>query len=203
MPDHEDIIRRHYVPRIKRYDEHHKILDWESGTAQTSRFDVLIRNVDLSNASLLDVGCGIGDLWGYCRDLGIACDYTGIDILGEMVELAQAAYPDARFIHGDMFKQDIFQPDSFDVVFTSGIFNLNIGNNMQFLKEAVELLLKVSRRAVVFNMLHIKSPAKEDLYSYHDPAEIGYFLERFGCTPVIIEDYLGNDFTVICSVPHG
>ena len=201
MTDHKDVIRGHYIPRINRYTSNHEILDWESGKAQESRFDVFLDNVELSGKRLLDVGCGLGDLLGYCKAKGIECDYTGIDLLGEMVELAQAAYCDGHFLHGDMFKQDIFPADSFDVVFTSGIFNLNIGNNEEFLQSAIQRLWKVSRDVVVFNMLHTKSRDKDNTYYYHDPGEISAYLQDFGCNVVIVEDYLGNDFTVICNVP--
>ena len=33
------------------------------GQSQQVRFEVLIANVDLAGAALLDVGCGLGDLW--------------------------------------------------------------------------------------------------------------------------------------------
>ena len=200
MTGHRNIIRSHYIPRIEKYTQSHEILDWESREAQECRFEVLLQYCSLEGKKILDVGCGLGDLFGYVKRAGIICDYTGIDLLGEMVDLAQEKYDDGHFIHGDMFEQRIFPANCFDVVYTSGIFNLNIGNNEEFLKSAIKRLWEVSRQTVVFNMLHEKSECKEDSYCYHDPEEIAGFLHKFGYDPLIIEDYLGNDFTVFCSV---
>ena len=54
----------------------------------------------------------------------------------------------------------------FDIVFCSGIFNLNLGDNVGLLNEALGIFFKLAREAVVFNLLDEGSPDKDNRYYY-------------------------------------
>ncbi len=84
--------------------------------------------------------------------------YTGVDILEAMIERAKAKNLGGDFLHTDIFQGNMFQDRSFDVVYASGIFNLNLGNNREFLIKALDLFMRFSSEAVVFNLLHCDSP---------------------------------------------
>ena len=64
---HRERIRRHYEPRLDRETEPYRILDWASPQSQEARFQVLADEVPLAGKTLLDVGCGLGDLYGFLR----------------------------------------------------------------------------------------------------------------------------------------
>lgn len=192
-------IRSHYEPRIASHRANHEILDWASPRTQRLRFEVLVSNVPLAGLSLLDVGCGLGDLYALLRERQIPVDYTGVDILDKMVTLARKNHPEAHFLAADVFAANPFGPEAFDVVFCSGLFNLNLGNNMEFLAMALKRFLELSRRTVVFNMLHHRAACGDPQYFYHNPRQVRQILETLGASCVIVDDYLDNDFTVICS----
>ena len=84
------------------------------------------------------------------------------------------------------------------MVFCSGVFNLNLGNRLAFLERAIRRLLELSREYVVFNLLHVRSEIKEDRYFFYDPKDVLSFLVDEPCEIRLIEDYLPNDFTIIC-----
>jgi SAM-dependent methyltransferase len=191
-------IRAHYEPRMLPQRPSHEVLDWASAASQEARFEVLYREVPLAGRSLLDVGCGLGDLAGFLRRRNLTVDYTGVDLLARMIESCRQRFPDGRFLQADIFNDDQFPPNSFDVVFTSGIFNLDLGNNLAFLPVAVRRLLALSRRHTVFNLLHARSPQKQAGYFFYDPNAVLSFLAGEHCEIRIIDDYLPNDFTVIC-----
>lgn len=115
-----------------------------------------------------------------------------------MVEAARLRHPGARFVHADIFTSSPFEPESFDVVFCSGAFNLNLGNNLEFLPSAVRTMLGLSRRDVVFNLLHRRAATAEARYYYFDPDDVQKMLAGLDCQVRMIDDYLDNDFTVIC-----
>jgi SAM-dependent methyltransferase len=193
----KDTIRSHYEPRISPHREHHEILDWASSASQRARFTALADHVDLRGKSLLDVGCGLGDLLGYLEQRGVAVDYTGVDILEAMVEAARQRHPNGRFICADVFVHSPFGRE-FDVVFCSGIFNLNLGNNLEFLPQALERLLELSRRLVVINLLHTRDKSTDDRYFHYDPAHVLDVVQKLGCEAKLVDDYLPNDFTIVC-----
>ena len=123
-----------------------------------------------------------------------------MDLLDKMICIAKSMGLSGDFIHADIFENRIFENELFDVIYTSGIFNLDLGNNIDFLKRAIRLFLDLSRKYVVFNLLHRDSPDREDKYFYSSPDEVADLLEvysdRIGSVE-FIEAYLKNDFTTV------
>ncbi len=194
---HYKKLQQHYVPRFDK-NENAAILDWENKSAQFLRFKAVTDNLSLDNKRFLDVGSGLGDFLTHCENLKISIEYTGVDILDEMTESAKAKHPDTTFVTADIFKSNIFEDTGFDVVYTSGIFNLNLKNNHIFFMQAIEKFIRISNDIVVFNLLHERSTAKEDKYFYNDPESIRDLIKSKFSDIRIIDDYLENDFTVIC-----
>jgi len=202
MTDRLHAIRRHYEHRITPGRPNFDVLDWASAASQRKRFEVFVDNVPLAGRSLLDVGCGLGDLAAYLAELGIEADYTGVDVLEPMVAECRRRYPDLRFVRADLFAGEAIEPGEFDVVFGSGIFNLNLGNNLGFLADALGRLRELAREHVVFNCLHARSAHDgEDDYFFYDPADVLPLARRDGWEVRLLDDYLPNDFTVICRRP--
>jgi len=195
---HRHRIRRHYEPRIAPGRANYDILDWASPQSQRARFEVLARHVELAGRSLLDIGCGLGDLLGFLRERNLDVRYTGVDILDKMVSAARDRHPGGQFLQADLFHQPMFASASFDVTFCSGAFNLNLGNNEQFLPRAVAEMIRLARDVAVFNLLHHRTRSQDDTYFYFDPEEIPSLTAGLGVTVQVVDDYLHNDFTVIC-----
>lgn len=194
-------IRHHYLPRIDGVRENYDVVDWSSAEAQQARFAVLADNVPLEGRSLLDVGCGLGDLWAYLKERGISVDYRGVDLLAEMVAAATRLNPDGKFICGDIFDPDdraVSPAERFDVVFCSGMLNLDLGNNHEFLPDALRRMLELSSGYMVVNLLHARSERRYPHCAYHAPEAVLKILEPMDCSAGLIDNYLPNDFTVIC-----
>lgn len=199
-PNRTDAIRAHYEPRISIRRPHHEILDWASAQSQQARFQALVDHVALNGLSLLDVGSGMGDLLTFLEARGLHVAYTGVDLVEKMVQAARIQRPDARFVHADIFARNPFGRKSYDVVFCSGALNLNLGNNRDFLPRAVGTFLEIASRHVVFNLLHFRARSGEERYAYHNPQEVLDMLQPMKCAVTLVDDYLHNDFTVICTL---
>ncbi|MDX9801269.1 MAG: methyltransferase domain-containing protein [Spirochaetia bacterium] len=193
----EEKIKSHYYPRLEKYSNTYEILDWESAAAQNARFEVLIRHINLDGKSILDAGCGCGDLFTMLKEKGINVTYTGVDILPAMIEKAQSLHGGGQFICGDLFGEEPVCTNKFDVVFTSGIFNLNLGNNASFFDTALPVLDRLAEDALVINLLDEGSPDRDDNYFYFNPDEAKEKMESIGRKVTLIKDYLSNDFTLI------
>ncbi|MDP4093120.1 MAG: methyltransferase domain-containing protein [Bacillota bacterium] len=195
-----ETIKTYYKSNMGENVPEYSILGWESEKAQHLRFEILSNSVDLRRRKLLDVGCGTGNLAEFILNRNIDIKYTGIDILEDMISLAKRKNLKADFYCMDIFKSNPFFEGSFDVVYSSGIFNLDLGNNKSFLSSAVELFLNLANEAIVFNLLHFRSPSREDKYFYFDPDEVlkllGTYSEKINKIS-IVEQYLKNDFTVV------
>ncbi len=197
-------IRHHYQPRIDEQRDNYDVVDWASAEAQQARFAVLIDSVPLDERTLLDVGCGLGDLWIFLKSREISVEYCGVDLLVEMTASAAGQSPEARFVCGDIFDPDApaLGGERFDVVFCSGTLNLELGNNTEFLPEALERMLGLAREHMVVNLLHARCEKKYPHCAYYDPQAVLKILEPMACGIRLIDDYLHNDFTLVCS-PSG
>jgi SAM-dependent methyltransferase len=196
----KSIIESHYEPRLEHFREGYQILDWENHEAQFIRFRVLTEKVDLTERSILDVGCGVGELYGYLLEKGIRCRYTGIDILPGMIREASERYPSGKFLQGDVIEEGPFPDGSFDVVFCSGIFNLCMGDNYEYLSRAVDSFLTLADHFVLFNLLSCDSPDKADKYFYYVPDRVIGLLESKVHRLEVVTGYLPNDFTIVCEL---
>ena len=207
----KDRIRKHYEPLIGDDVPGFRTADWSDALAQQIRFAVLGDNVELAGRRLLDVGCGTGDLWAFLRDRDIATDYLGVDLVDKAIAEARRRHPDGRFETVDVFAAGTFAPEpfdvfapggfpaeSFDVVFSSGAFNLDVGNNRAFLPVAIARLVELSREVMAFNLLHARTASMYSHCVYWQPDEVRDMLADFCGRVEIIDDYLPNDFTVIC-----
>ncbi len=196
-----------HMKKIKEYYENNNIegypdyyiLGWESEEAQRLRFKQLVGDIDLNGKRILDVGCGTGNLLEFVTSEFKNYEYTGVDVLPHMIERALQKELNGKFICMDLFKHNPYENKSFDVIFSSGIFNLNLGNNQEFLLEAVELFLNLSAETVSFNLLWDKSEDKDNKYFYFSPEKVEEIFRnkyREGWQVSTRKGYLHNDFTV-------
>lgn len=211
----ENVFKRTEQALSASRENNYKILGWESRDAQYKRFAVLAKNIDLNGKTLLDVGAGLGDLFHFLtQGLHWSVEYVGTDILPDMVRMAQEQavqikLPDGvdasyRFLNTDIFdeKSDALKGVKFDVVYTSGIFNLNLGNNEMFLKSSFEKFAMIANEYFVCSLLSDESNDKEDAYFYYNDAVIEKAMSGVkkaypSSEYSIIKGYLPNDMTVI------
>lgn len=191
-------IREYYLPKLKNEKSDSGCLGWENEQAQELRFEVL-KNIFFQGASVLDVGCGLGNLYDYLKKQDYNFKYTGVDILPEMIFRAKEKNPQAEFFSANIFEDDLFGDRKFDVIYASGIFNIELGNNDDFLRNALQRFVSLSNKFVVFNLLHARSATKEPGYYYQTPDTVQKLFP-----PVkkifFIDDYLDNDFSTILEV---
>src|SRR2546428_11299742 len=94
-----------YRKRWRQHGYHVKTLGWNKG-CQNVRFQAALEQVRPEEcASILDVGCGFGDLLTYLRERDWPGIYTGIDIVPELIAEAQRRHGSdekARFLNVEL-----------------------------------------------------------------------------------------------------
>lgn len=205
MSQHRDHIRRHYTPRVRPGRESYDILDWGSAATQCARFQVLaeiLRNSPVlagqpRGPRLLDAGCGLADLLPFLENHGQRVRYVGADITPAILREARRRQPVADLVLADLFAAPPFPRQAFDVVFASGIFNLDLGNNDIFVRRAVPALVRLAAGCVVANFLHAGAPVKHDHCHYYEPAQLLAVLAGAAGRIDCHEGYLDHDFTLV------
>lgn len=151
------------------YDEYiHKYKmknGWHPGN-QIYNFKSLLKlsnmtGVPYKGTSILDVGCGTGDLLPLLLKKGIK-SYTGIDIYEPSITTAKENHPMANFILGDILQNAI--TEKFDYAFCSGALTIKLSvDNYDFLQSMVAKMWELTRVGLAFNVL-----TNDDLDPDHD-----------------------------------
>ncbi len=196
-------------------DDSDELLGWMSRESQFKRFEVLVelaqKELDLKMGNtVIDVGCGYAALFEYMCQEKLQYQYTGIDSNPQYIKKVKKRFPDAYFSVFDILKSDVtVLPNSYDVVFLSGVWNLDASNYFKDPEEkviakyaviefALSIMCKSAKKGVVCNFLHTDSKYKYSIFNYHNPETlITYLQSKNFKIKSFKEKYLDNDFSVV------
>ena len=186
-------LSRFYDSRFKRYGYDPRSLGWVLGSQQI-RFKALAAIGSLKGCSILDVGCGFGDLYGYLLASDVSVKYTGVDLNPDFIKIARQTYPDADFIVADFEEGNI--KGKFDWSFESGIFNLKLADNTNMIHNTLQKMFKMSKKGVAADFLDAGTGLKDSTMHYADPAELAAFCGTLTKRYTIKSDYRPAEFCV-------
>jgi SAM-dependent methyltransferase len=201
---HED--DRHTIAHFSRLLARHGTspasLEWNSRESQQRRFAALA-DVGLADGdSLLDVGCGIGDLVAWLEAEGVSVRYTGVDITPAMVERAQTRFPSLPFYQGCLLGGHPPLPEDappFDWVVASGIFAHRRDQPETYIRAMIDVMLARATKGVAVNSLSMRAPHANRWTLFHaDPDALLDWAKNHDSVAqaVLREDYDPNDFTL-------
>ena len=202
----------YYEGLLDQHGENHLALDWNSPESQKLRYQIFkelfVYGKKASNLTILDVGCGFGDLYGFLKREGILSRhkirYTGFDISSKLLEVARKKHPDAKFELKDILEERHLP--RFDYIFCSGVFNIRTvetGNHLEFVKSMLLRMYDLVNYGLAANFLSeggLPMSSPEDLnsgrYYYFKPEEILKFCRFISSRYILRHDYHPGDFTV-------
>ncbi len=177
-------------------------LFWSSQAVQEIRFQQFVNYIKPKldkdeSASLLDVGCGFGDLKNYLAQQNCSVRYTGIDVSPDMVFAGSCQYKGIDLREGELpdFK---FKTNTFDYVVLSGALNEVVDSHGDYARYIIVEMLRVAKKGLVFNLLNQEeawTEQRSDLQSF-SPDEMLLFCQTLCPSVTLNKDYLPNDFTL-------
>jgi hypothetical protein len=188
-------MRLFYMAKLIGHKSPFHRVGWKSQATQEARFNALLAVGDLEGKSILDLGCGLGCLYGYLKEREWKGEYTGVDVLDMMVNGARDRFPGAIFEKRNI----LLDPPrrEWDYVFISGIFNHRVKDNWAWIDETVRLCFKLSRSAVAFNLLETQKNEHDPVFFYAKRGDLERKAELWtGGNYKIASGYLTDDMTV-------
>ncbi len=186
--------RDYFSANLARFGPDVRAVDWGSRESQRTRFRILTQVGKLNGSSLLDIGCGMGDLYGWLKEENIQTNYRGIDITPEMVTMAKKRFPGVDFSVGDML-EDALSGQQPDFAVASGIFYLRQNAPEEYLQTVVATMFKAARVGVAFNSL--SNWFAEEPGEFHaDPLQTVRFCRSLTPWVCLRHDYHLRDFTI-------
>ena len=189
--------------RIATHGDDVMALGWRNADSQHKRFEVIASLADFSGRTVLDVGCGRGDLKAFLDARFADVAYIGIDQMPEFIADANARYANGspcRFYQAD-FSEVTFP--RVDYVIASGALAYRTGDT-GFVFDMIERFYASCERAVIFNFLDAsRFPHDHPLLQGHDCDAVIAHCRRILPDVEVVRGYLDDDVAVRIRRPVG
>ncbi|MBI3714715.1 MAG: class I SAM-dependent methyltransferase [Betaproteobacteria bacterium] len=176
-------------------------LGWRNADSQSKRFEVIASLADFTGSTVLDVGCGRGDLKAFLDQRFADVAYLGIDQMPEFIADANARYAGGtpcRFYEGD-FSTAAFP--RVDYVIASGALGYRSVDN-DFLFDMICRLYASSGRAAIFNVLDAQHFPDHPLLLGRDCDAVVAYCRTLSPLVEVVKGYLPDDMTVRITRPE-
>src|SRR3989338_7978954 len=162
VPEKEKQIA-YYESLLKKHGSSHRALDWNDPLSQERRFQALTQiryfGEYVQTPSILDVGCGLGDLFGFLKTrselIPDGFTYTGVDISPALITSARATSPAGQFDVVDIFERP--PKRQFDYVVSVGALTIKtvVDRTLhdQYVIEMFEAMWMLAGRGVAVDFL--------------------------------------------------
>jgi len=199
--DPSKVIAAHQIDIYNKAADKHgtssKAVLMDDPQTQYFRFSQLVKSLDFDDRrkTLLDIGCGNGELYKFLNFLGFRGQYVGYDINEKL--LAQAR---SRFTNIDVHNKDIMNAEMtqhFDYVVLSGLFNVNVGQSTTWVHDFLKKMFSLCDGVMAFNMISTHVTFREETMFYMNPAEVLTFcIENLSKRTTLAHHNLPYNYTV-------
>ncbi|MFH1282522.1 MAG: class I SAM-dependent methyltransferase [bacterium] len=192
----KNVIIKRYTDRFKKFGIDIKTLASGDTSRQKIRYDVFLRIGELNGASLLDVGCGLGDFYQYLLDKGIKLEYTGIDICPAFIDVCKQRFPNGTFLVADIQTDTLGK--HYDYIISSQTYNnkLEKEDNMTVVHDVLKKCYSVCKKALAFDFITSYVDYKEERLYYYSPEKIFTFCKQITKRVALLHDYPLYEFAI-------
>jgi SAM-dependent methyltransferase len=176
-------------------------LGWRGEDSQRKRFEVIAAAGDFNGCSLLDVGCGRGDLKRFLDARFKGFTYLGLDHMPAFIEQARQAYagvPKTMFVECDFTAVTL---PAVDYVVASGALGYRSADPAYHF-EMIRKMYQCARRALIFNVLDAALFPVHPLLVGRDCDEVVAYCREIAPCVRVITGYLEDDVTLCLHAGH-
>lgn len=175
-----------------------KSVGWSTKESQEIRFANLIRGLDLNEKTILDVGCGQGDLVNFLIKEKINFkSFMGSDISAPMIDYCQKKFNDLTNVSFQcselVSKKSI---PHFDYAFLSGTLSFKLDDNWSYTQNLLSNLFQVAQNGVSSNFLTSYVDFKLEKNFHYEPEKMFSFGKKLSKNVNLFHDYPLYEFTI-------
>jgi ubiquinone/menaquinone biosynthesis C-methylase UbiE len=187
-----------YDERVRKFGYGAQSVGWKSKDQQALRFRVLTQNVELANQTIIDIGCGFGDFYGFlCESGSIPMQYTGIDISDEVLKVAEKNYhniSEVTFQNRPLMSR---ADQIFDFAVASGSMNYRFARDMnEYIEEFLRIYEPCVRKGLLINLMSTKVDYIQEIHAHYSPDYVEAVFRKYFRNVRVIEGYGLYEFTI-------
>jgi SAM-dependent methyltransferase len=196
-------LQTHYAKTFAEHGCTAAGVDWGTDASVQRRNESMLALVQRDHSrprcpSLLDVGCGFGQLLDDAKASDIPLVYTGIDVVPEMIEAGQRRHDDALFRVQDAFD---LGDERFDYLVCNGILTQKLHASqldmLAFAKHMINHLYAHCDRGIAFNVMSSRVNFMADNLFYWSPVECTAFcMSELSSAVGLSHHHLPYEYTV-------
>lgn len=198
MSNSEQYWSEYYDEKCDHYGEGHQALGWRSRETQRLRYQQIHSLIANHTVSILDVGCGQGDLLTFLKENGWRGTYKGIDLSKKMIQLAKQRFSNTPFEVSSLANIGISHQS--DIVVAFGTFSLrDVEGRSPKLGTQMKKMFQLAKKTVVINTLSTFAPeakTENSRFAYYDPMQVLSLALSITSKVSIKHGTLPNDLTV-------
>lgn len=172
-----------------------------SSDGQLWRFKKLIEIIPIQmmmnrRLKFLEIGSGLGHFYEFLLSNGYDCEYTGVDIVPEFVNVASKKHRLANFICCDILEETLIE--KYDFVFLSGIFNAPRSDKLsEVMLNIINKAYSYSTYGMAFNFTSSYVNFQSPSMNYYDPCIVmRYIVEKLTPKVVLYHHYQNCDVCI-------
>ena len=190
-------IKKFYNDNFYKYKDSVKTVGWSSKKDQYLRFEKLFENIEVNNKSILDIGCGLGDLIFFIKKKykGKNFKYTGIDISDAIIDFAKTKHKakNISFINGNFYNLNL---SKYDIIISSGSMSLNLKLKEKDITKMITKMYNNCKSYVSMNFLSTYCDYQLTKNTHYSPEKIFSICKKLSNKVNLIHDYRLYEFTV-------
>lgn len=171
-------------------------LGWRHAESQRRRFEVIAQAADFSGCSVLDLGCGTGDLKAFLDERFTDLRYLGIDQMPEFIEAARLRFATQRDTDFALAHFDTTPLPQADIVVASGTLGYRCASP-HWVFNTVARMYAAASQLLVFNLLDAAVFPEHPLLVGHDIDDVAAFCRKLAPRVAIVRNHAADHATVV------
>ena len=185
-----------YNNRFDEYGRNIKTVGWGSEIDQKLRFEILLSGIDPRGKTILDLGCGLGDLIPYLIEkTSNDFKYIGIDVAEKLIVESKKMYDAENIIFqiGDIFSVKI---EDVDLSVLSGALSFKLDGIEEYAYSTMNRMFQISKEAACLNFLSTYVDYELPKNQHYVPEKIFSKAMAISKSVKLIHDYPLYEFTI-------